>query len=268
MIIINGQDVSLSQYRRGYVEQFDTHENTMTVRESVYFSGRLRNSGLKTDKEINELVDKIIMICDLENISNKIIGEVHQGGITKAERKKLNIAVELVVNPSILLLDEPVTGLADEQSAESLMLVLKTLSTKIGIICTIHQPTEKVFYCFDYVNILSKNGESFYFGEVEKAEALLEKRFRPRKDREKLADFLIFASEKADIDTVKQFEDSEHFKSLTEKIELLNSEDTKHKNKKIEKSEIRVSIFTEYKLLFNRAIKKRLRKRGELFVIT
>jgi ABC-type multidrug transport system ATPase subunit len=67
-------------------------------------------------------------------------------GISGGERKRVSIGMELVINPPVLLLDEPTTGL-DAAAATSVMEVLSDLVRQRGtvVICTIHQPRAQVF---------------------------------------------------------------------------------------------------------------------------
>ena len=77
--------------------------------------------------------------------------------------KKLSIGVELIVDPLILFLDEPTTGL-DAYSAEQVIQLLKTIADQGKIvITTIHQPDSQIFALFDQLLILNQ-GYNIYCG--------------------------------------------------------------------------------------------------------
>lgn len=52
------------------------------------------------------------------------IGTEFQRGVSGGERKRTNIAMELITSPAVLFLDEPTTGL-DSFTAHSVMSLLK-----------------------------------------------------------------------------------------------------------------------------------------------
>lgn len=76
----------------------------------------------------------------------------------------MSIGTELVVNPPILLVDEPSSGL-DSTAAEGVVKLLKRLS-RAGqlVVCTIHQPSWGIFVQFDKL-LLLHNGRVAYHGK-------------------------------------------------------------------------------------------------------
>jgi ATP-binding cassette subfamily G (WHITE) protein 2 len=95
---------------------------------------------------------------------NTIIGDELKRGVSGGERKRVCVAVELLLRPNVLFLDEPTSGL-DSASALSLCQTLKELadSGSCTVICTIHQPQTKIFNLFDELIILNK-GHVLYQG--------------------------------------------------------------------------------------------------------
>ena len=107
-ILLNGREKDRTFTRvAGYVEQFDSHNPFSTVREAIEFSGKLRLPQNLTDKEISEKVDATLAVLGITHLQNEIIGSTGLGGVSPEVRKKLTIAVELVMEPSLLFLDEP-----------------------------------------------------------------------------------------------------------------------------------------------------------------
>lgn len=165
-IWVNGYEMNeYFPYIRGYVEQFDSHEESMTVRQSIEFSALLRLPTSLTAKERDDRVEDTLDKLELQPIAHQLIGNDFEGGISPEYRKKVTIGVELVVDPGLLFLDEPTTGL-DSASAYNVMQTVQKLSTDMAVVCTIHQPSKEVFQVFDVMMLLKKGGHVVYFGPV------------------------------------------------------------------------------------------------------
>ena len=107
-ILVNGKprDVSFSHIA-GYVEQFDSHDPFQTIREAIEFSAALRLDASFTPERRKERVEDVIDALGLGHMQHHLIGSEETGGISPELRKKTTIAVELVMAPSLLFLDEP-----------------------------------------------------------------------------------------------------------------------------------------------------------------
>jgi len=151
----------------GYCEQFDSHEGSMTVRQAIEFSATLRLPTNLSDDELQDRVDDVLEKLQLVPLQDFMIGDEHSGGISPEYRKKVTIGVELVMDPGLLFLDEPTTGL-DSASALNVMTCVKGLADDMSIVCTIHQPSIEVFAVFDQMMLLKQGGLVCYFGDVEK----------------------------------------------------------------------------------------------------
>jgi ABC-type multidrug transport system ATPase subunit len=81
----------------------------MTVREAIYMSAKLRLPQEIPEVEKVRRVEEIINMLKMEKASNTIIGSTTVKGISGGERKRTALAMEMVTNPSILFLDEPVS---------------------------------------------------------------------------------------------------------------------------------------------------------------
>jgi ATP-binding cassette subfamily G (WHITE) protein 2 len=94
----------------GYVVQDDIYSGTLTVRENIMFSANLRLPQTVTLEERIERVCRIIEQLGLSNCANTRMGTESERGVSGGERKRTCIAMEMVLSPSILFLDEPTTG--------------------------------------------------------------------------------------------------------------------------------------------------------------
>ncbi|KAI1484553.1 ABC-2 type transporter-domain-containing protein [Biscogniauxia mediterranea] len=154
------------QRRMGYVQQEDIHLASSTVREALNFSALLRQPKNVPTEEKLAYVDNVLNMLDMESYAEAVVG-VPGEGLNVEQRKRLTIAVEMVAKPELLLfLDEPTSGL-DSQTAWSICMLLRKLADNgQAILCTIHQPSSQLFQLFDRLLLLSRNGETLYFGDV------------------------------------------------------------------------------------------------------
>lgn len=84
------------------------------------------------------------------------------------ERKRVNIACELVTDPSLIFLDEPTSGL-DSFNAQNVMSTLLNLAKNDRtVVATIHQPRSSIYQMFDKLMLLSE-GQTMYFGQASEA---------------------------------------------------------------------------------------------------
>jgi ABC-type multidrug transport system ATPase subunit len=158
-----GSDVEAHKGIIGFVPQDDLLIEELSVFDNLYYNAKLCLGNLE-EKEIIKRIGKVLNSLDLFYIKNLKVGSPLNKYISGGQRKRLNIALELIREPYILFVDEPTSGLSSTDS-ENVLILLKeqALSGKIVVI-NIHQPSSDMFKQFDKAVILDKGGYTVYFG--------------------------------------------------------------------------------------------------------
>lgn len=157
-VYVNGAP-QIGSFRRlsGYVVQEDLLLGSMTVRENIVFSAKLRlSSNLYTPVDRERIVDVVIEELKLNKCQNTIVGNELIRGISGGEKKRCNIACELVTRPSVLFLDEPTTGLDAATAIQVIESVRALASRGCTVLLSIHQPRYSIFKHFDRILLLSE----------------------------------------------------------------------------------------------------------------
>ena len=172
-VLANNQPISSIDYKSyvGYVMQDDILLDTMTARECLTFSANLRLKGTHDTRKAR--VEALLEELKLTGVADNRIGTVMKRGLSGGERRRVSIAVEMIVDPSVIFLDgirylEPTSGL-DSTNALNVMNLLVSLSKRgITVVSTIHQPSIELFSLFDKL-ILMVEGDNVYQGPPNQA---------------------------------------------------------------------------------------------------
>ena len=167
-ILLNGRKAKLSFGTAAYVTQDDNLIGTLTVRETISYSARLRLPDNMPWADKRALVESTIVAMGLQDCADTVIGNWHLRGISGGEKRRVSIALEILMRPRLLFLDEPTSGL-DSASAFFVTQTLRALARDgRTVIASIHQPSSEVFELFDQLYLLS-SGKTVYFGQASEA---------------------------------------------------------------------------------------------------
>jgi ABC transport system ATP-binding/permease protein len=166
-VLINGYSVHDSDTRGkgliGYVSQDDLLMSELTVFENLWFNAKLCFSKA-TKTELLRRVHRTLSELGLLEIKDLKVGSPLNKTISGGQRKRLNIAMELIREPTVLFVDEPTSGLSSRDS-EHIMDLLKELTLKGKLIfVVIHQPSSNIFKMFDRLILLDTGGYPIYYG--------------------------------------------------------------------------------------------------------
>jgi ABC-type multidrug transport system ATPase subunit len=147
----------------GLVPQDDLLIEELTVYQNLYYNAKLCFKD-KSEDEINSLVLRTLQNLGLYDRKDLKVGSPLKKMISGGQRKRLNIALELIREPSILFVDEPTSGLSSRDS-ENVMDLLRELALKGKLIfVVIHQPSSEIYKMFDRMIILDTGGHMIYYG--------------------------------------------------------------------------------------------------------
>ncbi|XP_051141544.1 ABC transporter G family member 15-like [Andrographis paniculata] len=167
-VLLNGKKMKLQYGVVAYVTQEDVFLGTLTVRETIAYSAKLRFPSNVSTEEVHSMIENTLTEMGLQDCADHLIGNWHLRGISGGEKKRLSIALEIITQPYLLFLDEPTTGL-DSAAAFFVVQALKNVAwSGRTVVSSVHQPSSEVFALFDDLLLLS-NGETIYFGEAEMA---------------------------------------------------------------------------------------------------
>ncbi|GJQ84325.1 hypothetical protein Trydic_g5263 [Trypoxylus dichotomus] len=186
-IVVNNEPRNMHKFKKVscYIMQEDVLQKQLSVLELMNLAADLKLGSRFTAKEKSKIVMTVVQTIGLESCL-KTRTESLSGG----QSKRLAIALELIDNPPVMFLDEPTTGL-DNVVAKQCIQLLKTLADQgRTIICTIHQPPDSLFNCFDQVYFMSQ-GYCIYSGSVPQMVPFLEAVNLPCATYSSPADYII-----------------------------------------------------------------------------
>ena len=83
----------------------------LCCRENLAYSAALKLPCGTSKAKRCSLVDHAVTLLSLQEVQHSVVGSVEKRGISGGQRKRVNIGVEIMAQPSVLFLDEPTSGL-------------------------------------------------------------------------------------------------------------------------------------------------------------
>ncbi len=166
--LVNGNDLyknfNLLKSAIGYVPQDDIVHSELNVKEALRYYAKLRIASDIQDKELDNLIDTTLKKLGLDGTQETLIGSPDTGkGISGGQRKRVNLAMELLADPQIIFLDEPTSGLSAVDTKMVMHQLRQLADEGKTIIITIHQPSFDVYKMMDNQIVLSY-GKLAYYG--------------------------------------------------------------------------------------------------------
>jgi ABC-type multidrug transport system ATPase subunit len=137
---------------------------SLTVRETLRYAAGLRLPKWMSAEQKARKAEEILLKMGLKDCADNLVGNDLVKGISGGEKRRVTIAVQILTEPRVLLLDEPLSGL-DAFTALSIMDVLRGLAQEgRTLIVTIHQPRSDLFAHFGNILLLARGGHPIYAG--------------------------------------------------------------------------------------------------------
>ena len=164
-ITINGHSITEPAAKAliGFVPQDDLLIEELTVYQNLWYTAKFCFEGM-SDDDLDRRVMKTLKDLGLDAAKDLKVGSPIHKFISGGQRKRLNIALELIREPAVLFLDEPTSGLSSADTEKVINLLKEqTLKGKL-IVVNIHQPSSDVYKLFDRLWLLDKGGYPVYDG--------------------------------------------------------------------------------------------------------
>ncbi|MBN2350523.1 MAG: ATP-binding cassette domain-containing protein [Bacteroidales bacterium] len=166
-IFINGYDIHENKEEVkgiiGFIPQDDLLIEELTVFQNLYFNAKLCFKDT-SEEQLTQMVNKTLTDLDLYDIRYLKVGGPLNKFISGGQRKRLNIALELIREPYILLVDEPTSGLSSTDSVAVIDLLREQTYKGTLVIANIHQPSSEIYKQFDKLLVMDKGGRTIYYG--------------------------------------------------------------------------------------------------------
>lgn len=152
----------------GFIPQDDLLLEDLTVKENLYYNAKLCLNNYDEAK-LNKVVDQVLKDLDLFEIRDLKVGKPLNKVISGGQRKRVNIGLELIREPSVLFVDEPTSGLSSVDSEMVMNLLREQVFKGKLVIVNIHQPSSTLYKMFDRIIFMDKGGYQIYCGNPSEA---------------------------------------------------------------------------------------------------
>lgn len=171
-IRLEGQDLSspggpVLRRRVGYVPQEDLLHPQLGLRRTLEYAASLRLPPSTSPVQRSGRVRAVLAELDLERQAKLRVASLSGG-----QRKRANLALELLAHPDVLVLDEPTTGL-DPAHERSVMTMLRQVADRGRTVLAVTHSMQTLELC-DRVLFMATGGQMAFFGTPAEAIAYFE----------------------------------------------------------------------------------------------
>lgn len=143
--------------RIGYLPQANIAHDTLTVEHALYYTARLRLASDMSEDEIADQIMKVLITVSLSHRRSSPIGSLSGG-----EKRRLNLAQELLAEPPILFLDEPGAGL-DPDMQRDLIRMFRSIADQGQTVILVTHEKDDLALC-DRIVFTGFGGKLCYTG--------------------------------------------------------------------------------------------------------
>lgn len=129
----------------GVCPQFIAIDSQLTVREHLLIYGRLK--GLRRGTELEQSVDGVLQGTALVTYADRLASKLSGGN-----QRKLSLAIALIGNPSVLLIDEFSTGI-DPKMKRDMWQTLRRVAVGKAVVITTRKLTSSMVARFSSVTL-------------------------------------------------------------------------------------------------------------------
>lgn len=160
------RDYATLRSRIGMVPQDDVVHRQLTVNQALGYAAELRLPPDTSKQDRAHVVAQVIGELDLTKNADTRVDKLSGG-----QRKRASVALELLTGPSLLILDEPTTGL-DPALDRQVMLMLRELADAGRTVLVVTHSVSYLDVC-DQVLLVAPGGKTAFSGAPDEVEAAL-----------------------------------------------------------------------------------------------
>jgi ABC-type multidrug transport system ATPase subunit len=143
--------------RIGIVPQDDVLHDRLTVTQALSIAAELRMPPDTTKQDWHQAISRVLQELEMTEHADKRVDQLSGG-----QRKRVSVAMELLTEPTLLVLDEPTTGL-DPALDRLVMAMLRRLADAGRVMVVVTHSLAFLDVC-DQVLLLAPGGKTAYCG--------------------------------------------------------------------------------------------------------
>ena len=146
----------------GYVPQDDVLINELSVYDNLYYNYRLHFGDVESKEFVQKKIYAHLRKLGIYGIKGSKIYQNGKYQISGGQRKRVNIAMELIKDVDLILMDEPTSGLSSVDSEKIIDLLKDIVKDGKIILTVIHQPSSSMYQKFNQVILFNQSGHNIY----------------------------------------------------------------------------------------------------------